>query len=363
MRDAAPDTLPVLTFFRAPLKGASRRSIVAQVKARRVAWRGAFGGLVAFCSGALAAPLEADAPPADPFVELSFDETPACLDLASVRSDVEERLERRVFLERGATYVLAVSRSEQFTGLQITLKNQLTGELVGSRELRSESQDCADHRALLPMVVTVLLEPYVREREGRASAPPAEESPEPMSEGPEKPAPPLIPPDFRCGLSAGIVAGFAPGPTAVARQACTLRLPPKYDLDLSLGYRLPGSSARTDPGFALQAISLRLAVCRANGSRLRIGACLAVALEGALASISTSGRDERYDFRALPELGLFGRFDYEFSNLGFFRCDAGIFVPLVRPVYVHQGALMGEALHQSSVVGGGLEIGAGVHWW
>src|SRR5690606_37206996 len=121
-----------------------------------------------------------------------------------------------------------------------------------------------------PMVVTVLLEPYVREREGRASAPAAQEPPEPVSEPPEEPPPPLVPPDFRCGLSAGIVAGFAPGPTALARQACTLRLPPKYDVDLSLGYRLPGSSSRTDPGFDLQSISLHLAVCRANGSRLRL---------------------------------------------------------------------------------------------
>jgi hypothetical protein len=334
------------------------------VKAWRVARGGAFGGLVALWgSGVLAAPPEPGTLRADPFVQLSFAGAPECLDLESVQSDVEQRLERRVFLEKGATYVLSVSQSSEFIGLQITLENQLTGELVGSRELRSDSQDCSDYRALLPMVVTVLLEPYVREREGRASAPAAQEPPEPVSEPPEEPPPPLVPPDFRCGLSAGIVAGFAPGPTALARQACTLRLPPKYDVDLSLGYRLPGSSSRTDPGFALQSISLRLAVCRANGSRLRLGVCLAVALEGALASISTRGTEERYDFRVLPEVGLFGRLDYEFSTLGYFRCDAGLLVPLVRPVYVHQGVLMEEVLHQTSVIGGGLEIGAGFHWW
>lgn len=327
---------------------------------RRVARRGALGGLVAFwCARAFAA--SPDAAPHDPFVQLSFTGTPACLDLASVQSDVEERLERRVFLERGATYVLSVSQSSQFPGLHVALENQLTGELVGSRELRSESHDCAEYQALLPMVVTVLLEPYVRDRDVRAAITTEDESPKPVSVSPEEPPPPVIPPDFRCGLSGGIAVGFAPGPTAVARQACTLRLPPKYDVDLSLGYRLPGSSTRTDPAFALQSISLRLAVCRASGSRLRIGACLAAALEGSIASVSSRGTEEPYEFRVLPEVGLFGRLDYEFSNLGFFRWDAGLFVPLARPAY--QGPLSDEILHQTSVIVGALEMGAGFHWW
>lgn len=304
----------------------------------------------------------------EPFVQFTFSGTPPCLDPGLVRGDVESRLGRAVFRDRGAPYALSVEKDPGSRSLRITLQNQLTGEVLGTREL-TDTQACDEYQAILPVVVTVLLEPYVRDREARSgeqapSEPSLQTDQSDSQDAPTERARP-IPPDFRCGLSGGAIVGFTPRASAVGRQACTLRIPPKYDVDLSIGYRFPGTSSEDDLSFALQAVELRLALCRGFGARVRFGACAGASLAGTIARTSAGGQAQPDDFRVIGELSVFGRVDYEFSSLGFLRFDAGLFAPLARPVYTYQEPLGSEPtrLHQASFVAGNLEIGAGFHWW
>lgn len=320
--------------------------------------------------GSLPLPAAADEVGLEPFVQLAFSGTPACLKAAVVEQEVESRLGRPIFRSQGAPYALSVETVTGTPVLRITLENQLTGEILGTRELGAEAQGCDEYQAILPVVVTVLLDPYVRDREARASqeAPPSGQAAAPSLPREAEESVELaraVPPDFRCGLSGGFLAGFAPRVSAVGRQACSLRIPPNFDVDLSISYRFPGTSGGTDPAFAVQAIEGRLALCRGWGSRLRLGACGGLSLAGTIARTSAGGQAQPDDFRVIGEIALFGRLDYDFSTLGFVRFDLGLFAPLARPVYTEQGLgdLEPTRLHQASVVAGNLEVGAGFHWW
>lgn len=210
----------------------------------------------------------------------------SCPDAGQVQADVVRRLGRNPFLEPSHVFIeAAISHEAGRWQAEIEMRDA-DGNSLGSREVQSDSPQCASLGSAAGLAIALMIEPD-RALARSPTLPPAEPAPAESESAPVAVAPPAAT-SQRIALAASVVAAarVLPKPALGARLSGDLRVYDRLDVTLSLSF-LPERRAvqsEQDVSFGLLWGALGPCYRLVDSQRVQLSACATVSF-GALRSV------------------------------------------------------------------------------
>lgn len=297
-----------------------------------------------------------------------------CQTEAEIKSEVEARLRRRVFVPHAEADVVLrarLSRSASSSGYDVVLElSTRDGRRFGRRTLHTEEQSCEALDDSLTLVVALLLdaprEELEREAGGPLTQPPPPPPPRVEPEPSAAPAPAPRPEPWRFSASVlgagtlellpqaavGVVARFGAKPPRFVA----------FDAEAAMWANARAARGPRGATFSLTTLGLHLCPLAAEGGRLRLEACLGQHfgwIESQGFGLDRTSEERRFVYNLSGRTSL----SVVVAAPLALRLGLGVEAPLLRDDYFFTAA-DGErtSLFRMGAILGRAEAGLGIDW-